>query len=152
VKTVERHVIFALLPELSSGEVHSTLAYLGKVGENAPPEMALAPVAQMLARFTMPPYGYVMKHDLFGDEMVEVAVLESPLLRSLYGCIEQWANSEWGYSPHISKQDGETLPAVGSVVMFDRIALWYGERRWAWRFGTGAPCSAEPGVRDVLSL
>lgn len=151
---MSKHAIFALLPEDSAGEVHSTLAYMGRVGENAPPVMSLAPIGQMLARFFIAPYAYVMKHDIFGppEDLVNVAVIESPMLRSMYDCIQMWGTSEWGYAPHISEQPGVALPAVGSVVKFDRMALWYGEQRWAWRFGTGAPCSAEPGVRDVLSL
>lgn len=135
-------VSIMLIPKGEGGEVHSTLCGCGPQ-ETAPPYIVLDNVVRMLARYTMPPYGVVLRHAMFGmDNDTMVAVLDGPMLNSLYVSVMLWANQEWGYSPHISKQSGYELPPPGTTVEFDRISLWNNEKRFTYRFGSGTPCAS----------
>lgn len=136
------HVIFALIPDWGSGEVHSTLCYAGLVW-NAPPANILCDRAKMLAGMWPVAFGEVIEHRSLGENLDEpCAMLDGNDLYALNDFVEEFANSQWGYLPHLAKQPGMVLPAVGTRIVFNRIAVWYGPNRWAWRFGSGQPCAA----------
>lgn len=133
--------IMVLLPAGTTGDVHSTLTYFG-TPEQAMPLETCAVLARTLARMVPKPLGFVTKHDVFGDDdPVRVAVLDGVDLYALHKAVESYANSKWGYAPHISAQPGYELPAVGTPILFDRIGVWYGEQRLTYRFGTGSPAA-----------
>lgn len=131
--------VVVLIPVGESGEVHSTL-----VAFDVGVMWQMRNIISSIASFCVGPAGLVMAYDTFGSDetdQVEVAVLEGSSMRALYDLVAQYNVGPWGYAPHITKQPGYNLPAVGTWVEFDRIAIWRGEERSAWRFGTGSPCA-----------
>ena len=122
--------------------MHSTLCYIEEC-ESA--ELSqLCQIASAVASGTPPMQAVVTAHSQFGPELdTTVAQIESGDAEALYYAVfADFATSEWGYAPHISKQGGYSLPDIGSVVVLDRIAVWRGDtERWCWRLGTGAPCN-----------
>ena len=87
------------------------------------------------------PVAIVIGHDTF-DESTPVALLQGTDLYGLRMLVESHNQSKWDYNPHISEQPGAPLIPVGTVVTFDRIAVWYGDERYAWRFGSGRATAA----------
>lgn len=137
-------VVFVLLPQhVASAEAHSTLLALGKPDETALPATMLWNIGKAIAGSMPAPCGLVVGHEQLGEKRnFAVARLEGNDLYAARMMFDGLANSKWGYVPHITQQEDYPLPPVGTVLRFDRLGLWYGEERFAWRFGSGASCAA----------
>lgn len=130
--------LFVLLPRDGRGDAHHTLVYMGPPGMGSPSMELCASLARGLAMMFLPPKAVVQRHAMFGmNSETPVAVIEGTDLHAVREPIAWLANSRWGYSPHVSQQPGYPLPPVGAEIVFDRIGLWYGDKRVAFRFGTG---------------
>lgn len=133
--------VIVLVPQFAIGDQHSTLVYAGNAGHSPGDLARLCQATRFLAGAFPAPMAYVSDHAVF-DEDTNVALLEGGDLYALRQLVENFNQSQWGYRPHISEQPGAGLVPVGTVVKFDRIAVWYGAERYAWRFGTGQATAA----------
>lgn len=132
-------MIIALIPKGANGEAHSTLCYMGEDDPTPTEVQSVCLLVRSLASYYRPFSVEVTQHAMFGVEMDEpAAMIQGGLLEELWGVVKDFSNSQWGYNPHIAYQKGYTPPPVGSVVWFDRIAVWNHDERYAWRLGTGA--------------
>lgn len=132
-------VILALLPRGSQGETHCTLVYAGTVGQDAPPPEVLARSGMHLARGFLPFDAEVMGHDMFGENKDEpVNLIHSPTLHTMRHFVDHHNRSKFrDFKPHISVNESTPYLEIGQRLRMDRLALWYGDQRWAWALGTG---------------
>lgn len=134
------NLALVLLPDTQWHSLeHSTLVYCGTTWQSrVSPSMMHQQAISLASRFT-PVLARVTDHAMFGDEHDQpVAVLHSGMLPIMRYVVEWMNASEFPYRPHISAQNGRIRP-LGSVVMFDRIAVWCGDDR------TGEYYLGDPG-------
>ena len=115
---------------------------LGDVGATAPPLLLLEQQVKASARWSVPAIASVVSHEEFGDgdNKVMVARLSDPILAAMQYQWAGWSTSQYGFKPHMSDV-GFGLRPIGSLVRFNRIALWYGDSRKSYRLGTGELCA-----------
>lgn len=132
-------VIIALLPSDSTGEEHMSLVYAGDTNTHvSAPVNVMDETCSRLALIFQPFPAYVTGHEKFGDDAVEVATIDSPMIWALRHCVEHFQNSQYGLRPHITAV-GNQLRPVGAQLWIDRIACWYGEHRAEYRLGLNRP-------------
>lgn len=138
--TLSDLAIVVLVPSGATGEVHSTLLYFDVT---IVPQMCQ--IVRDVAAISQPVSGVVTGLTEFGgidgSPTVSVALLNGGELSALHDLLVDYESGPWGYSPHISEQPGQHFPAEGTTVVFDRIAVWNHDEKYAWRLGTGARCA-----------
>lgn len=131
-----------VIPADAVGDEHCTLTYMGDI-PIAPPVGQIEFLVRNTARWWTPIVAQVDEHDTFGgDDPVQVARLNSTILASLQAIWQPFSTSEFSFRPHITALPGISIRPVGSLVRFNRLALWYGDDRKTYRLGTGDLCAA----------
>ena len=124
-----------LLPEDSLGEEHLTLVYCGDAEPQRDMHFVLADTTQRLAVLHQPFEAWVTGTANYGDNgEVEVYTIGSPILESMRYLVAQYAISQWGFSPHITKVRDRM---VGQIIRFNRIGLWVNGEHTNYQLGTG---------------
>lgn len=137
----DKGAVIVLIPQFAVGDQHSTLVGAGTAGHTVGDRTRLCQAARFIASTFPAPMAYVSDHAVFNAN-TNVALLEGGDLYALRMLVDDLNQSQWGYRPHISEQPGAGLVPVGTVVKFDRIAVWYGAERYSWRFGSGQATAA----------